>query len=374
MDSNLYRRLQLHLDKLPVGFPATESGVEIELLEYLFTPAEAKIALCLSLVALPVWRIRRRYKKQFGPVSGEYIAGSLEKMFMEGNIRRSDKPPYRYACTMLAIGIFEFHVDDLTPELMDMLHRYFDEAFMDEFFSSSLPQLRTTPHAKAIVPEHRIDTYDNIREYVRNTGQAIHVANCVCKQGEALLGKECRQTSDYEICIMFGESSYAERGRARRITNFECLGILNMAEERGLVVQPANSLQPYCICLCCGCCCGVLTSAKKFEKPAALFATNYYAVLDAGKCTGCGVCIKRCQMDAVTRTDRKRVSLDLDRCIGCGLCVTRCRQSAITLKKKSRITKPPVNTEMLYLSILARKAGKMKMLVNLLKLGTGMRL
>jgi len=374
LEISLYRELQLHLDKLPVGFPATGSGVEIELLEYLFTPDEAKIALCLGLVVSPLWRIKRRYEKQFGPVNREYLAESLAGMFMKGNIRRSDKPPYRYACAMLAIGIFEYHVDDLTPELMDILHRYFDEAFMDEFFSSSLPQLRTTPHAKAVVPEHRIDTYDNIREYVRDTGRKIHVANCVCKQGEELLGRKCRQTDDYEICIMFGETSYAERGRARRITNSECLEILDRAEEKGLVVQPANSLQPYCICLCCGCCCGVLTSAKKFEKPAELFATNYHAVLDNTRCTGCGFCIKRCQMDAITRIDKKRVSLDLDRCIGCGLCVTTCRQSAVTLEKKSRVTKPPVNTEMLYLSILARKAGKMKMLVNLLRLGTGMRL
>jgi len=35
---SLYRRLQQHLDRMPVGFPATRSGVEIRILERLFTP------------------------------------------------------------------------------------------------------------------------------------------------------------------------------------------------------------------------------------------------------------------------------------------------------------------------------------------------
>ncbi len=374
LDNELYRGLQRHLDRLPIGFPATESGVEIELLRYLFAPLEARVALCMSLVKNTVSRIHRRYLKEYGHLEREELATCLEAMFMKGNIRRSDAEPWKYGLAMLAIGIFEFHVDDLTPELVDILHRYYDEGFMEEFFHASLPQLRTSPHMKAIVPEHRIDTYDNMREYVRNTSEKIHVANCVCKQSEKIAGNMCRQTDNFEICITFGESSYEARGRARGISRDECLALLDMAEERGLVIQPANSLQPFCICLCCGCCCGVLTSAKKFEKPAELFATNYYAELDAGRCTGCGICIKRCQMDAITRVDKKTVSLDPDRCIGCGLCVTRCRSRALELKHKKGKVKPPMNTEMLYLSILSNRAGKMKMVVNLVKLAAGMRL
>ena len=37
-ESRVYRELQQHLDKSPVGYPATESGVDIKLLEFLFTP------------------------------------------------------------------------------------------------------------------------------------------------------------------------------------------------------------------------------------------------------------------------------------------------------------------------------------------------
>ena len=297
----------------------------------------------------------------------------LDALFMKGCIRRSDRAPYKYGSAMLALGMFEFQVDGLTAELMEMLHSYYDEAFMDEFFRASIPQLRTSPHLKAIVPEHRIDTYDNMREFIRSTKQIIHVANCVCKQGEAILGNPCKVTDDIEICIQFFEGGYLDRGRSRLISKEEALAILYKAEDRGLVIQPANSLQPLCICLCCGCCCGVLTSAKKFDKPAELFATNYIIQIDEEKCTGCGLCVKRCPMDALTR-EGKKIIINQDRCIGCGVCAVKCSTKAAQLYSRQKKRKPPINTEHLYLSILMRKSGRLKMIANLLKLAAGMRL
>jgi hypothetical protein len=47
-EADVYRRLQRHLDELPVGYPATASGVELRILERLFTPEEAEVALALS--------------------------------------------------------------------------------------------------------------------------------------------------------------------------------------------------------------------------------------------------------------------------------------------------------------------------------------
>ncbi|HOP63506.1 MAG TPA: 4Fe-4S binding protein, partial [Spirochaetota bacterium] len=369
-----YRELQLHLDKHPIGYPATESGVELNILKYFFSEEEARISLCLGLTNSSPRRIAGRYKRKYGTVYDiDDLKEKLDALFMKGCIRRSDRAPYKYGSAMLALGMFEFHVDDLTVELMEMLHSYYDEAFQDEFFRASIPQLRTSPHMKAIVPEHRIDTYDNMRAFIAKTKQVIHVANCVCKQGEAILGKPCQVTDDIEICIQFGEGGYLDRGRSRLISKEEALAILDKAEDRGLVIQPANSLQPLCICLCCGCCCGVLTSAKKFEKPVELFATNYEIRIDAESCTGCGLCVKRCPMDALTR-EGKKIIVNMDRCIGCGVCAVKCPTKAAVLVPKSKKKRPPINTEHLYMSILAKKAGRMKMIINLLKLAAGMRL
>jgi hypothetical protein len=43
-----YRKLQEHLNKMPVGYPATQSGVEIKLLEAIFTPQEATLTTYLD--------------------------------------------------------------------------------------------------------------------------------------------------------------------------------------------------------------------------------------------------------------------------------------------------------------------------------------
>lgn len=373
-DKKIYRELQLHLDKFPIGYPATESGVELKLLELLFNPLEAKIALCLSLTTSTVETVQKRLNKKFNinlPV--EELSETLKKLFLAGAIDRSSSNETKYRNAMLAIGMFEFQVDKLTKEFIEYMHQYFDEAFGDEFFSSSLPQLRTSPHMKAIVPEHRIATYDNMREYVKNTNEAILVANCVCKQGEKIIGKPCKQVDDIEICIMFGLTNYLAREQARQISKEECLQILDRAEQSGLVLQPANSLQPFCICLCCGCCCGVLTTAKKLEKPAKHFATNYYVKLDQQLCKSCTLCVKRCQMDAIFQ-EGKTFTVDLDRCIGCGLCVTKCPAKALELVKKNNEIVPPKNSVQLYLSILKEKVGKKRMMLNMVKMLFGKQL
>jgi len=376
MNSNidLYRQLQEHLDKLPIGFPKTESGVEIKILHHLFDTLEAKLALCLSLGNTSVPTVQKRMKRKFKEdYKQDDLRKMLDKMYLSGSISRSKNEPFKYSNAMLAIGMFEFQLGHLSKEFMELMHQYFDEGFNDEFFRSSLPQLRASPHMDAIVPEYNIATYDNMRKVVEKTNKTIAVANCVCKEGEALLGKSCKQTNNIEVCISFGASAYLDRGQARVISKDECLEILNRAESEGLVLQPGNSLQPFCICLCCGCCCGVLTSAKKYDNPAELIAHNFYARVNNEVCNGCSLCVKRCQMDAI-QIEEKTAVIDLDRCIGCGLCVTTCKKEAIHLLEKEKKTVPPKNAVILYLSILSEKVGKQKMMGNMLKLLLGKQL
>ena len=46
MGEDVYTKLREFLDKLPAGYPATDTGVEIKILKKLFTPEEA-----ISMVA-----------------------------------------------------------------------------------------------------------------------------------------------------------------------------------------------------------------------------------------------------------------------------------------------------------------------------------
>lgn len=342
-----------------------------------FFPSEldAQFALCLTLNKSSLPKIIKRMETKFAqkilPSEAEIV---LDKLYLAGSVDRFVKRDKKsYSNNMLVIGMFEFQVDKMTKEFMEMLHNYLDEAFGEEFFAQTIPQLRTSPHLAAVIPEHIIDTYDNMKLFVKNTTKSIQVANCVCKQGSALLGNPCKQVDNLEICLMFDAQSYMDRGQVRSISKEECLEILDYAEEKGLVLQPGNTYDPFCICLCCGCCCGVITTAKKFPKPAQFFATNYYAELDQDRCIGCGICLNRCQIDAITKCaeNNKRLQIDLDRCIGCGLCVTKCPAKALKLIKKEKNTVPPKNIVHLYLSILKNKVGKKKLMLNMLKMLIG---
>ena len=42
---DVYKRLAEKLDGLPQGYPATETGVELKILEKIYTPEEAEMAL-----------------------------------------------------------------------------------------------------------------------------------------------------------------------------------------------------------------------------------------------------------------------------------------------------------------------------------------
>ena len=90
---DVYRELQEHLDNMPVGYPATESGVEIRILKHLFTPEEAEIALNLSALPETLGKIHRRVKKNqdipieelddYDPlISAIAITGGTETVFV----------------------------------------------------------------------------------------------------------------------------------------------------------------------------------------------------------------------------------------------------------------------------------------------------
>ena len=48
MSENVYTRLREFMDTVPVGFPATPTGVEIKILKKLFTPEQAELTMKLE--------------------------------------------------------------------------------------------------------------------------------------------------------------------------------------------------------------------------------------------------------------------------------------------------------------------------------------
>ena len=196
-------------------------------------------------------------------------------------------------------------------------------------------------------------TYDNVKELIEAVKGPLVVSECICSQQKALAeGKSC-EYGFTERCIQ-NSMDAVERGDGRIITKKELNDILEKAESKGLVLQPGNQKNANWFCVCCSDCCEILTSAQKLEKPAQLFATNYYSEVDRDLCSACGTCSDRCPMFAITIEEIAKVNLD--RCIGCGVCVTGCPEEAISLKNKEKIIEPPENINEMYGKIIANKS------------------
>ena len=358
MRSDIYRRLQRHLDRMPVPFPATESGVEISLLKHLFDEEEAGIALNLSAMAESVDKIHRRFKK--GEITRERLQEKLDGLDKKGAIMAVKDPRggKKYSKMPLVIGMFEYQVDRITKELAEDFFRYEEEGFADAVLKNKTGQMRTIPVNIDIEPEFLVGQYDNARAIIENSPGPFAVMNCVCRQAREKMGEKCRQTDIMETCFTLGKSARAmiERGVARKLTREEMFGLIGRAEHEGMVLQPSNTQNPGFICCCCGCCCGVLTAAKKYDNPAEFLHTNFVAELSAEKCTACGDCIELCQVDALIPGETHTELLS-NRCIGCALCINSCPTGALKLVKKPGESVPPRNTMEMYKKMAKERYG-----------------
>jgi Na+-translocating ferredoxin:NAD+ oxidoreductase subunit B len=341
-DQSPYELLATHLEKLPGGFARTASGVELRILNRLFTPDEAWVAAHTSVLpeSLKVVAFRSHLSV---PKTKEILDCLVEKRLIS-NFQVHGKT--QYMAQQFVVGFWEGQVDHLTRDLVEEFEEYFP-AYADTGLWGKSPQLRVIPVKKSISLQSRVMPYEQVTS-ILDEHKGFAVANCICRQEQQLLGHDCGKP--LETCLAFdGAVEYfIQTGRGREISREEAGALIDLAEKTGLVLQPGNTRNPGNICMCCGDCCGVLRSIKRMPKPANEVATDYYAVLDAKLCNGCKVCLKRCQMEALAITDGK-ACLDRDRCIGCGLCVSTCKTGALSLVRKAESDLPqlPANDIML---------------------------
>lgn len=349
MDS-VYKKLAEHLDKLPSGFPPTESGIELKILKKLFTVDEAEIATGLQMMPESAHTIARRLK-----IDEE----KLDVMSKKGLIFRASKDGKNYyMAAQFVIGIWEYHLNSLDEELIGYVNQYFPHFMEKSWNKHKTKQLRVIPVSEKINAEIKTINYDVAEEIIARQSKIV-VSDCICRKEHKITGKEC----DYpmEVCLSFGSGAhyYEQNGLGRSVDKAEALEILGKGREAGLVLQPGNSKKPYNICMCCGCCCQVLSNLKKCEKPVEFVHSNYYAQVDPDECIACEVCIERCHMDAIIMEETALVNTD--RCIGCGVCVPKCPTDAMILIKKeeSRLYEPPESTFETYMA-MAEERGLLK--------------
>jgi hypothetical protein len=64
MAADIYRKLQQQLDHYSMGFPETASGIEIKILQYLFTEQEAQMFSLLTSMLETAWGDRFPWQRR----------------------------------------------------------------------------------------------------------------------------------------------------------------------------------------------------------------------------------------------------------------------------------------------------------------------
>jgi ferredoxin len=334
MSEDVYTRLREFMDTLPGGYPATPSGVEIKLLKKLFTPEQAELTMKLSREPEEVPAVAAR----IGMDEAE-LAEKLEELALKGcifRVREGDKRLYQ--AYQFVVGVYEFQLNNLDREFSELFEEYLPHIGL-AMAQNKTSQMRVIPLESAVEATPAVDTYNRIRDLVRQQ-EIISVEHCICRKEQGLLGNECEKPK--EVCIGFGDFAqyYIDNGMGRQISVEEALKVLDTAEEAGLVACPTNSQKIEAICCCCSCCCPILRFAKMAPRPADMVTSHYEAKLDAEECTACGLCADRCEMDAIQEADDVWEIVD-GRCIGCGLCVAECPTEAISMVAKPDTVAPP---------------------------------
>ncbi len=360
-----YRLLQERLDRNVTGAPDSEAMMRV--LRLLFTPEEAHIARRLpQLISLP--KLADRLDVDIDEL-GERITSMAER----GLVLDFERKGIRYVVpTPVVIGFFEFTFMRPRPgapmeEYAEAFEALFDEEdFARSIFSGST-QVGRSFVREEVLPDGGTEILDWERasEVVR-TADAVAVSLCPCRTEAHLRGEGCDAPT--RTCLTFGTSArvMVRAGIAEALTNDEAMEILVEAKEAGLAQTGDNVRdQVSYLCNCCGCCCGMMRSIKRFSIYDGIVPSNWMATIDHSKCRGCATCAKACPAEAITvvptegRGLRKNWALvDPARCLGCGVCGDVCRWDAHGMEPRDDRPFVPADT-MERVAVMAIERGKL---------------
>ncbi len=334
MSGSPYMKLRSFLDKFPLGFPETRSGVELKILRRLFTEEEAEIVVSL----MPFPEETSQIAGRIG-LDEKELTDKLESMSHRGLLfrtRRGGKTLYNVPPFM--IGLYEYSVKKIDKELAMLFKEYYDTAYMEEIGASNVPGFKVIPIGENIPSGAAFYPYMRLEEDIK-AARKIAVTDCICRKEAHLAGEGCNHP--IETCLSFGVAAeyYIENGMGREITAEEAIEILHEADRAGLVHAAANVKHLSNICNCCPCCCASMKGITKWGLDKQKFMNALFeAVIDKEKCVGCEVCVDRCPVGAITVQDTAGV--DRRKCLGCGLCATSCPSQAINMHQREDKVEP----------------------------------
>ena len=366
-----YDKLVKRLNKFPQGVPPSEALFKI--LNVMFSEEEARLVSLLPLKPFTAKTASKAWKKS--EEESTEILTELASRALLIDIDIDGNPTYSLPPPMA--GFFEFSMMRVGGKLdqkvlAELFYQYInvEDDFVKELFT--MP----TPLGRAFVQEETIEDkgiyvldYEKATNVIK-TASHIGVGTCYCRHKKEHIGEAC--DAPMEICMTFNNTaaSLIKYGYAKKITEEECLDLLEVAKKHNLVQFGENVQNNVAfICNCCSCCCEALVGAREVGVSQAINSSNFIAHIIDELCTGCGRCVDVCPVEALSlvskhsTSKRKKIArLTEENCIGCGVCVRVCKPDAIEMNEREMKVFTPIDlTHRVVLEAIER--GKLQNLI-----------
>ena len=330
MTPSPYKQLATRLNELPNGYPPTEDGIELRLLEMIFTPEEAELASQLRITLETSKEVAERIGRDHKEVRN-LLKIMARKMLIE--IGRTENG-LGYGIMPFVVGIYEMQFSRLTEEMAKTFEEYYQKAF------SSV--MRTTPQFHRVIPVGEtvqtgmeIGPFESAADIV-GSAKAWGVVDCICRIQQNLVGNPCEHPLD--VCMILSQrpGAFDNTDVITAQTQEESLATLKRAAEAGLVHSVSNTKEGHTyICNCCTCSCGILRGISEMGIANVVARSAFVNQVDEDFCVGCEICVDYCQFDALSIDDDKGVIVVKEiSCVGCGVCVPPCPEEALSLVRR----------------------------------------
>jgi len=330
VSDNPYQRLAQRLDALPNGFPPTDDGAELRLLEKIFNPDQAALAAQLRLTIETPEQLAER-------IGGDAkdLKKQLKGMARKGLITagRGDGG-VAYGLLPFVVGIYEYQISRIDGELAQLFEDYYQQAFT-EMLSVEPSVHRVIPVDETVKTGMEVRPFESASEIV-NASNAWGVQDCICRKQKALIDDPCDHPLDN--CMVFSKrpDAFDNIPFIDSLSKEEAFVKLKEAADAGLVHSVSNTKEGvFYICNCCTCSCGILRGMAEMGIANVVARSAFINSVDEDLCQGCEDCIDYCQFNALAlHDDALLININTTSCVGCGVCVPVCPDEALVLVRR----------------------------------------
>jgi ferredoxin len=353
---DVFRRLGRKLDGLEIRAPW--NGKLYAVLKELYSAEEAELVARMPYGLSTAGEIAR---------AGGYDAATAQRL-LAGMTRKGlvmdlwIGGEYRYTPSPMIVGLFEFTMMRVGPDLNSrewarLLSDYMDDAFYEANWGDGtrFSIFRALPHEEAL----KACEYTEILDHEKASdliarSERFSIGICSCRHEKLHLGEKSCDTP-LESCTQFGYAAemMIRNGLGREVERREMEEHFARSRELGLVLTADNVRSNMrFVCHCCSCCCYLLQGISRHGFTNIILTSGYIAEISRERCNGCGRCARACPIAAIAMaatdaagTERQQDAVvDGSICLGCGVCALKCPTGACGLTRRKQRVIPPEST------------------------------